>query len=105
MDVVGKEVAEFLLDVVAPQIRSQDGLPDLFVFREDRPNDPKVRFEDPHLWFWVEVKGAGESIRNTQKRFWRLIADRPDLGLGPERLRLFRALPSGSAHNPRSWAY
>jgi hypothetical protein len=103
--VVGDEVAVWLRTAFGTD---DTGQPDLFVYRDpDNPNDPKIRYSDPLLWLWVEVKGVHsgqvESVRGTQKAFWRLIASHELLG--PERIRLVRAIPKGSTYQPRTISY
>ena len=98
-------ISEFLITEARQALSADHGQPDLFVFRQDRPNDPKIRYPDSLLWFFVEVKGRGENIRDTQMKYWRLIADREDLDLGPKRIRLYRALPEGKQYEPETFAY
>ena len=43
----------------------------------------------------MRVKGPGDRVQGYQKTFWREVAKRTDLGLGPERIRLFRTTPIG----------
>lgn len=94
--VVGVDASRFLTSEVDQIARAGAGQPDLFVFRQATPNDPRVRYSDPRQWFFVEVKGPGDRVRENQKRFWRAIAGRPDLGLGEERIRVVRPCPQGS---------
>lgn len=96
--VVGPEVSSFFLTHMASVTQQGSGQPDLFVFREEHPRDPKVRYPDPRLWFFVEVKGPGDQVKPSQKVFWREVAIRDDLGLGPERIRLFRTVPRGEPY-------
>lgn len=69
------------------------------------PNDPKIKFRDPRLWFFVEIKGPNEGIRKTQKEYWRAIAEREDIGLGPHRIRLFRVVPDDYKDEPKTFYY
>ena len=103
--IVGDEVVGWLRESFGSD---DSGQPDLFIYRDpDNPNDPKIRYIDPLLWFWVEVKGIHngrvEPIRGTQKAFWRMIASHELLG--PERVRLVRAIPKGSTYQPRTISY
>jgi hypothetical protein len=95
--VVGPDVSNFFLTELAGATGHGSGEPDLFVFREEHPEDPKIGYPDPRLWFFVEVKGPGDRVSSNQKRFWREVAKRSDLGLGPERIRLFKTAPFGKA--------
>lgn len=98
-EVVGPQASAFFmeeLDKIAP---GSIGQPDLFVFREKNTNDPRVRYGDPRLWFFVEVKGPGDRVGKNQRVFWREVAMREDIGLGPQRVRLFRTAPHGSVIN------
>jgi len=104
-EIIGERISHFLRTEVRGRLNADYGQPDLFVFREERPNDPKIQYPDPLLWFFVEVKGPGESIRDTQLVYWRLIADREDLGLGPKRIRLYRALRKGTRQKPQTFEY
>jgi hypothetical protein len=103
--IIGARISEFLITEAKQTLGADHGQPDLFIFREDRPNDPKIRYPDSLLWFFVEVKGPGENIRDTQLKYWRLIADSEDLDLGPKRIRLHRALPEGAQYQPRTFEY
>jgi hypothetical protein len=103
--VVGPEASAFFLEHMEDVAPAGVGQPDLFVFREEAPNDPGLYFPDSLLWFFVEVKGAGDSIRDNQLRFWRAVASRPDLGLGPERIRLIRVLPMDADFQSEVVAY
>ncbi len=94
--VVGAEASRYLTTEVDQILRAGAGQPDLFVFRQAAPQDHRVKYPDARLWFFVEVKGPGDRIRENQKRFWRAIAERPDIGLGPERIRVIRPYPEGS---------
>ena len=90
-DVVGQEVSDFLRNEAAMGNPEDSGQPDLFVFREESPNDPKIRYDDPRLWFFVEVKGPGDQVRANQKTWWSALASK----CGSERIRLARAIPAG----------
>lgn len=98
--VVGPEVSDFFRTELADATACGTGEPDLFVFREEHQHDPKVRYLDPRLWFFVEVKGPGDVVQPAQKAFWHEVAKRGDLGLGPDRIRLFRTVPIGALHTP-----
>jgi len=100
-DVVGDEVDSFLCSEMAAHNSKGYGEPDLFVFREDHPNDPKIHFDDPRLWFFVEVKGPGDSVRDNQKAWWSEFADR----FGSDRIRLVRVAPAGQAIEPKIIEY
>jgi hypothetical protein len=70
-NVVGSEISDFLTN----SLDNDAGQPDLFVFRPpDNPKDPKIKYQESLVWFWVEVKGAFggriENVRNTQKKFF-----------------------------------
>lgn len=96
--VVGPEVSDFFASTLDEITNHGSGQPDLFIFRApDNPNDPKIRFGDPRLWFFVEVKGPGDKVQSYQRTFWRAVAEQEDLGLGPDRIRLFRTAPTGTA--------
>jgi hypothetical protein len=104
-DVVGPRASAFFmeeLDKIAP---GSIGQPDLFVFREETANDPRVHYEDPRFWFFVEVKGSGDRIGRNQRAFWREVAKRDDIGLGPQRIRLFRTAPVGRSVNLEAIQY
>ncbi len=90
-DVVGEEVSHFLCSDLAADNPLGYGEPDLFVFREDRP-DPKLMYSDPRLWFFVEVKGPKDTVRDNQTAYWRALAD----GSGENRLILARVAPAGT---------
>jgi len=95
-EVVGPDVSAFFLGDLATATRGGSGQPDLFVFREEEPPaDKKVKYLDPRLWFFVEVKGPRDRVGPNQRAFWKAVAERTDLGLGPERIRLFRTAPCG----------
>jgi len=100
-EVVGPEISAFFLNELSDVTNGGSGQPDLFVFREDAPGDPKVRYADPRLWFFAEVKGPGDSVRDNQRTFWREVA----LRVGPERIRLFRTLPLGEDCEPQVITY
>jgi hypothetical protein len=104
-DVVGSDVSEFLKTDLAALCPDGSGEPDLFVFREETPNDPKIAYSNPLLWFFAEVKGPGDQVRDTQTRWWRAVAERTDIGLGPERIRLFRTAPAGEIPELLSYRY
>lgn len=92
-DVVGAEASAFFSQELEAATDGGTGEPDLFVFREDHPNDPKYRYPDEREWFFVEVKGPGDVVSEEQKHFWHLVAER----LGESRIRLFRTAPVGEA--------
>jgi hypothetical protein len=103
--IVGDDVVGWLRESFGAD---DSGQPDLFVYRDpDNSNDPKVKYKDPLLWFWVEVKGIHhgkvETIRNTQKSFWRVIASWDFLG--EERIKLFRVVPKGFSYEPQRIMY
>lgn len=92
-DFVGSLISQFFINDLKKVTGGDAGQPDLFVFHEDHPNDPKIMYpDDPDnlKWFFVECKGPDEAIRDTQLKFWRAIAEMNDLDLGPRRLKLFR---------------
>ena len=95
-DVVGEEVSDFLRNELALDNPQDSGQPDLFIFREETPNDPKINYEDPRVWFFVEVKGPGDQVRDNQKAWWAALASR----FGPERIRLARVVQSGDESEP-----
>lgn len=95
-DVVGEMASRFFTEELDKYCPAGRGQPDLFVFREEFSNDPRVKYPDPSKWFFVEVKGPRDQVSENQKRFWRAVAERTDIGLGPERIRLFRVLPEGA---------
>lgn len=103
--VVGPEVSAFFLSHIASSTHQGSGQPDLFVFRGEHLHDPKVSYSDPRLWFFVEVKGPSDQVRPYQKAFWREVASRSDLGLGPERIRLFRTAPRGEPYRLQEVEY
>lgn len=103
--VVGPEVRNFLVTELAAKTAGGSGEPDLFVFREEYPNDPKIRYLDSRRWFFVEVKGPGDKVGDNQRAFWRALAERPDLGLGPERIRLFKTAERGKSRQLKSLEY
>ena len=104
-DFIGKAVSEFLINDLKRTIGGDGGQPDLFVFHEDTPNDPKIKYPENFLWFFVECKGPDETIRETQLKFWRMIAQRDDLDLGCKRMKLFRALPEGCQYEPKEYEF
>ena len=109
-DFVGKSVSDFFINDIKRIIGGDAGQPDLFVFHEDHPNDPKIKYpDDPDnlRWYFVECKGPDEAIRDTQLKFWRAIAERDDLDLGSKRLKLFRALPvsEGCQYEPNEYEF
>lgn len=104
-EIIGEKISHFLRTELRQKLIKNHGQPDLFVFREDCPQDPKIRYSDSLLWFFVEVKGIGESIRDTQLEYWHAIAEREDLDLGPKRIRLFRALPEGTEYSTQTFDY
>lgn len=99
--VVGDEVSDFLCTELAAHNPRGHGEPDLFVFREDRPRDPKYHFDDQRLWFFVEVKGPGDSVRDNQRAWWSEFADR----FGSERIELVRVVPQGQNPTPQTIEY
>ena len=103
--VVGDAVSAFFTHEIASMSAMAGGQPDLFVFREEHPNDPHIRYADPRLWFFVEAKGLGDAVRENQKLIWRKIAERVDIGLGPDRIRLFRVVPRGKPYAARVVRY
>ena len=103
--VVGPTVSEFFRTGLSQATAQGSGQPDLFVFREETPNDPKIVYRDPRRWFFVEVKGPGDRVRPNQKAFWRAVAERTDLGLGPEHIRLFRTAPDGEVPDLKTLEY
>jgi len=100
-DVVGEEVSSFLCSELVTRNRNGSGEPDLFVFREDHPNDPKIHYADPRPWFFVEVKGPGDSVRDNQKTWWSEFADR----FGSDQIRLVRVAPIGEVIEPATIEY
>jgi hypothetical protein len=100
-DIVGSEASAFFQGELEAATRGGTGEPDLFVFREDHPRDPKYRFVDDRDWFFVEVKGPGDVVGDEQRRFWHLVAER----LGEGRIRLFRTAPRGETFGADSIAY
>lgn len=90
-DIVGPDVSTFFTQDLAAATNAGTGEPDLFVFREEHPNDPKHRYLDDRDWFFVEVKGPGDLVSAQQKHFWRCVAEK----LGQGRVRLFRTAPYG----------
>jgi hypothetical protein len=103
-EIVGQEITDFM-QKLRRRYGVDSGQPDLFVFREETPNDPKIKFRDPRLWFFVETKGPNEGIRKTQKEYWRAIAEREDIALGPHRIRLFRVVPDDYKGEPKTFYY
>jgi hypothetical protein len=103
--VVRPTVSEFFRTGLSQATAQGAGQPDLFVFREETPNDPKIVYRDPRRWFFVEVKGPGDRVRPNQKAFWRAVAERTDLGLGPEHIRLFRTAPDGEVPDLKTLEY
>ena len=100
-EVVGSKIANYLRDEYRAGRLDDRGEPDLFVFRrEDNPEDPKIKYADDRTWFFVEAKNEKDRVRETQKRFWRAVAEREDLGMGPSRIRVFRVLPNGARFEP-----
>jgi hypothetical protein len=91
-DVIGSAVSQYLCSQLASRNRLGYGEPDLFVFREAHPNDPKLHFLDPRLWFFVEIKGPRDKVRDNQLAFWSDLAD----GTGDNRLVLARVAPVGT---------
>ena len=107
-DFVGRPISDFFINDLKKMIGGDSGQPDLFVFHEPTPNDPKINYPgypEDLLWFFVECKGPDEPIRETQLNFWKLIADRDDLDLGPKRIKLFRALPCGTNYEPKEYDF
>ena len=104
-DIVGPEVSEYFTTEVAEVCRNGSGEPDLFMFRAFNPNDPKVSYPEGPSWFFAEVKGPRDVVRENQKLFWRRLVSRPDLGLGPDRLVLVRAVPVGASVTPATIDY
>ncbi|PIX25722.1 MAG: hypothetical protein COZ69_02400 [Deltaproteobacteria bacterium CG_4_8_14_3_um_filter_45_9] len=105
---VSRRATRFFTTELKEITGSDDGQPDLFVFHQDTPNDPKIRYpEYPEnlLWFFVECKGPDEAIRETQRKFWRAIAERDNIDLGIKRLNLFRALPEGYKYEPKEYEF
>jgi len=100
-EVVGPDVSAFFLGDLADATRGGSGQPDLFVFREDSSADPKVKYLDPRLWFFIEVKGPDDSVHSNQKAFWREVA----LRLGQDKIRLFRTVPDGTEYTPQPVQY
>ncbi len=100
-DVVGSEATEFMTGELAEATASGTGEPDLFVFREEHPNDPKYHYDDPRLWFFVEVKGPEDVVSEDQKAFWHKVAER----FGSDRIRLFRTCPHGENFEPEDVEY
>jgi hypothetical protein len=85
--VVGEKAAKYIGELGGDYRGS--GQPDVFVFCEGRSQDPKC---DPLTkWFFAEAKGK-DKVSDSQKKFWRAIAEREDIGLGPQRIKLFRAV-------------
>ncbi len=107
-DFVGKPISDFFINELK-KTAGDSGQPDLFVFHEATPNDPKIKYPgypEDLLWFFVECKGLDEPIRETQLNFWRLIAQKDDdLDLGSKRIRLFRALPCKTSYEPKEYDY
>lgn len=104
--VVGPEITAYFVNELPELTNSGSGQPDLFVFRApDNPADLKIHYRDPRLWFFVEVKGPGDVVQPYQETFWRAIAERSDIGLGPERIRLFRTAPEGTMPDLKTHPY
>jgi hypothetical protein len=91
-DVVGETVSDFLCTDLAARNPLGYGEPDLFVFREEHPNDPKIHFPDDHPWFFVEVKGPGDKVREGQTVFWGELED----AFGHDLVRLVRVAQLGT---------
>ena len=105
---VGRRATRFFTTELKEITGGDAGQPDLFVFHEHTPTDPKIRYpEYPEvlLWFFVECKGPDEPIREGQRKFWRAIAKRDDIDLGIKRLKLFRALPEGYKYEPKEYEF
>ena len=103
-EIVKPQISEFMKTELKQTLGTDYGQPDLFVFQAFNFKDPKISYSDLP-WFFVEVKGPNETIRDTQLRYWRLIANRRDLGLGEERIRLFRAIPIGMKYEAHTFEY
>jgi hypothetical protein len=99
--IVGQEIADFM-QKLGKRYGVDRGQPDLFVFQEKKPNDLKIKFRP---WFFAETKGPNEGIRKTQKDYWREIAKREDIGLGPHRIRLIRVVPDDYKGEPKIFYY
>ena len=91
-DVVGSDVSCFLQEQMAGDNPLGYGEPDLFVFREPHPNDPKINFPDTREWFFVEVKGPRDKVRDNQLVFWGQLED----AFGPNLVTLVRVAREGS---------
>ena len=100
-EIVGHEITDFM-QKLGKRYGVDRGQPDLFVFQEKTPNDPKIKFRP---WFFAETKGPNEGIRKTQKDYWREIAEREDIGLGPHRIRLIRVVPDDYKGEPKTFYY
>lgn len=100
-EIVGKEITDFMQEL-GRDLGVDCGQPDLFVFQEEKPNDLKINFRP---WFFGETKGPNEGIRETQKKYWRAIAEGENIGLGPQRIRLFRVVPKGYKVERKTFYY
>jgi hypothetical protein len=100
-EIVGQKMADFM-QKMARKYGVDSGQPDLFVFQQETPKDPKIKYRP---WFFAEIKGPNEGIRKTQKEYWRAIAEREDIGLGPQRISLFRVVPKDYKVEPKTFYY
>jgi hypothetical protein len=100
-EIVGREITDFM-QKMRRKFGVDCGQPDLFIFQQETPNDPKIKFRP---WFFAETKGPNEGIRKTQKEYWRAIAEREDIELGSKRIRLFRVVPEDYKVEPKTFYY